>query len=220
MGTGVSGMSFTYWSWNPDSGDTGGIVSDDWVTVEPAKQAIVGPYLIPPVGGGGTIEPTTPGASSASPSRSPSASPSTSPSRSPSTSPSVSPSASRSASPSASPSSSTSGVKCGVNYAIQSSWAGGFTTNITVTNTGTSAWNNWTVTFTLPTGVTLANGWSSTITVTGTTWTIKGPKLGHQSGRGRVGKLRLPGQRAFHPRPERHRLLLMLFLTDRAPLAS
>ena len=49
MGTGVNGMSFTYWSWNPDSGDTGGIVSDDWYTVNAAKQAIVGPYLIPPV---------------------------------------------------------------------------------------------------------------------------------------------------------------------------
>ena len=49
MGTGVNGMSFTYWSWNPDSGDTGGIVSDDWNTVNAAKQAIVGPYLIPPV---------------------------------------------------------------------------------------------------------------------------------------------------------------------------
>jgi endoglucanase len=42
-------MSFTYWSWNPDSGDTGGIVGDDWNTVNQAKQAIVGPYLIPPV---------------------------------------------------------------------------------------------------------------------------------------------------------------------------
>ena len=63
MGTGVNGMSFTYWSWNPDSGDTGGIVSDDWFTVNQAKQAIVGPYLIPPVGSGGptTGGPTTGG---------------------------------------------------------------------------------------------------------------------------------------------------------------
>jgi endoglucanase len=51
LGTGVNGMSFTYWSWNPDSGDTGGIVGDDWNTVNLAKQSIVGPYLIPPVAG-------------------------------------------------------------------------------------------------------------------------------------------------------------------------
>jgi endoglucanase len=52
-GTGTSGMDFTYWSWNPDSGDTGGILNDDWTTVNTAKQAYLAPYLIPPVGGGG-----------------------------------------------------------------------------------------------------------------------------------------------------------------------
>src|SRR3954453_22086404 len=51
-GTGVNGMSFTYWSWNPNSGDTGGIANDDWTTVNQAKQAILQPYLIPPTGGG------------------------------------------------------------------------------------------------------------------------------------------------------------------------
>jgi endoglucanase len=66
MGTGTSGMSFTYWSWNPDSGDTGGIVQDDWVTVNQNKQTILQPYLIAPVGaptgtggGGGTTPPAT-----------------------------------------------------------------------------------------------------------------------------------------------------------------
>ena len=47
-GTGASGMSFTYWCWNPNSGDTGGIVSDDWVTVNQEKQTILQPYLISP----------------------------------------------------------------------------------------------------------------------------------------------------------------------------
>jgi endoglucanase len=48
-GTGVTGMSFTYWSWNPNSGDTGGIANDDWATVNQAKQSILQPYLIAPV---------------------------------------------------------------------------------------------------------------------------------------------------------------------------
>ncbi|MEU4781773.1 cellulase family glycosylhydrolase [Micromonospora sp. NPDC023633] len=52
-GTGVDGMSFTYWSWNPNSGDTGGIALDDWTSINTTKQAILQPYLIPPVGGGG-----------------------------------------------------------------------------------------------------------------------------------------------------------------------
>jgi endoglucanase len=74
MGTGVNGMSFTYWSWNPDSGDTGGIVGDDWNTVNAARQAIVGPYLIPPVPAAGSTPTPTPSTStstSASPSPTP-----------------------------------------------------------------------------------------------------------------------------------------------------
>ncbi|MEU4745648.1 cellulase family glycosylhydrolase [Actinosynnema sp. NPDC023658] len=53
-GKGVNGISFTYWAWNPNSGDTGGIVGDDWTTVNQAKQSILQPYLIPPTGGGTT----------------------------------------------------------------------------------------------------------------------------------------------------------------------
>jgi chitinase len=30
-------MSWTWWSWNPDSGDTGGILQDDWQTVNQNK---------------------------------------------------------------------------------------------------------------------------------------------------------------------------------------
>jgi endoglucanase len=59
-GSGVTGMSFTYWSWNPNSGDTGGIALDDWTTINTTKQAILQPYLIAPVAGGGpTGGPTT-----------------------------------------------------------------------------------------------------------------------------------------------------------------
>ena len=57
MGTGPTGISFTYWSWNPDSGDTGGILKDDWKTVDQNKQSFLQPYLIPPTGGGGTTTP-------------------------------------------------------------------------------------------------------------------------------------------------------------------
>jgi endoglucanase len=66
-GTGVNGMSFTYWSWNPNSGDTGGIANDDWTTVNQAKQAIIGPYLIPPVGSTTTTGPTPTGSATSSP---------------------------------------------------------------------------------------------------------------------------------------------------------
>ncbi|MCP4887928.1 MAG: cellulase family glycosylhydrolase [Planctomycetaceae bacterium] len=37
LATGQEGISWTYWSWNPNSGDTGGILQDDWRTVHGNK---------------------------------------------------------------------------------------------------------------------------------------------------------------------------------------
>lgn len=164
MGTGVNGISFTYWAWNPNSGDTGGIVQDDWVTVQTAKQNIVGPFLIPPTGGTNSPPP--------SPSRT-TASASPSPSRS--TSASASPSPSRSASASPSPSASSGPGGCTVTYAVDSSWPQGFNASVTVRNNGTSTLNPWVSTLTLPTGVTLVNGWNATVTASGSTLTAQAP---------------------------------------------
>jgi endoglucanase len=38
-------LHFTYWCWNPNSGDTGGILLDDWVTVDAAKQQLLSTLL-------------------------------------------------------------------------------------------------------------------------------------------------------------------------------
>ncbi len=38
LGQGVHGYNWTFWSWNPDSSDTGGILQDDWLTVNQQKQ--------------------------------------------------------------------------------------------------------------------------------------------------------------------------------------
>ena len=40
-------MSYSYWSWNPDSGDTGGILEDDWRTVNTAKMRVLSAYQWP-----------------------------------------------------------------------------------------------------------------------------------------------------------------------------
>jgi endoglucanase len=60
----ANGMSFTFWSWNPNSGDTGGLALDDWWTINQTKYDILRPHLVPPVGGGG---PTTGGSTTSSP---------------------------------------------------------------------------------------------------------------------------------------------------------
>lgn len=41
------GLSFTFWCMNPNSGDTGGILADDWQTVNADKQAALAPILAP-----------------------------------------------------------------------------------------------------------------------------------------------------------------------------
>ena len=38
-------MSFAYWSYNPNSGDTGGLVADDWRTPQQAKLDDLAPLL-------------------------------------------------------------------------------------------------------------------------------------------------------------------------------
>jgi endoglucanase len=51
LGTGVTGISWTYWALNPDSGDTGGILQNDWITVIQNKQNYLNPIEFP-LGGG------------------------------------------------------------------------------------------------------------------------------------------------------------------------
>ncbi len=50
---GTNGMSFTFWCLNPNSGDTGGILLDDWTSVNTTKHGYLSPYFFPLDGGGG-----------------------------------------------------------------------------------------------------------------------------------------------------------------------
>lgn len=43
LAAGQQGISWTYWCWNPNSGDTGGILADDWQTVNTNKLAKLTP---------------------------------------------------------------------------------------------------------------------------------------------------------------------------------
>ncbi|MBT9584599.1 cellulase family glycosylhydrolase [bacterium] len=43
----ANGISSTFWSWNPNSGDTGGLLQDDWQTVHPEKRQALDPLLQP-----------------------------------------------------------------------------------------------------------------------------------------------------------------------------
>ena len=47
-----NGIGYWYWAWNPNSGDTGGILQDDWKTVNEAKLRALQAYEWPLLGGG------------------------------------------------------------------------------------------------------------------------------------------------------------------------
>ena len=145
------GFSFTYWSWNPNSGDTGGIALDDWYSINQQKYNILQPHLNPPTG-------SSPG-------------PSPSVSRSNGPSPSVSPS--RSPSPSSSP---RPPGGCTATYTVTGSWPGGFGAEVRVTNTGTTPTSNgWRVVWTFASGQSIQNMWQAVYTASGNTITATNP---------------------------------------------
>jgi aryl-phospho-beta-D-glucosidase BglC (GH1 family) len=54
LAAGQQGMSWTYWSWNPNSGDTGGILAEDWNSVNQNKVAKLTPIEFSFGGGNAT----------------------------------------------------------------------------------------------------------------------------------------------------------------------
>ncbi|WP_405577585.1 GH12 family glycosyl hydrolase domain-containing protein [Streptomyces sp. NBC_01190] len=56
----------------------------------------------------------------------------------------------------------TGSASCKVAFAPQT-WSGGYTANVTVTNTGSTALNNWKAGFTLHSGQTITSAWNATI---------------------------------------------------------
>ncbi|GLW21323.1 hypothetical protein Mame01_13660 [Microbispora amethystogenes] len=86
-----------------------------------------------------------------------------SPSATPTVTPTVTPSQSPSESPSQSPSQSPTGGTGAARVAYtMNSWSNGFTASISITNTGSSTINGWTLAFTLPSGQTITSGWNAT----------------------------------------------------------
>jgi endo-1,4-beta-xylanase len=59
------------------------------------------------------------------------------------------------------------GGTCHVTYTKTNEWAGGFVANLTVSNTGTSAINGWTLTYAFPGDQKVTNAWNATVTQSG-----------------------------------------------------
>ena len=126
-------LSFAYWSWNPNSGDTGGILQDDWVNVVAPKQELLQGTLIAL-----SFSPSSPTAITPSPTPSPTpivVNPSPNPSPSPSPQPSITPP----------PATTTGSLKITSN--MQSDWQSGFCVSMQVTNPSSARVSDWQVRF-------------------------------------------------------------------------
>ncbi len=123
-------LSFTYWSWNPNSSDTGGILLDDWQSVDLPKQQLLS-QLLPPVQVQPPDQPSNPPVS-LTPTPSISATPA--PSVSPTPTPSISPS-------------TTSTAQLKVTTEISSNWEIGFCVSFKITNQSNTKVNNWQLAF-------------------------------------------------------------------------
>jgi hypothetical protein len=67
------------------------------------------------------------------------------------------------------------GATCKVVYTVPLDWGGGFNGSIAVTDTGTTAVNNWTLKFTWPGNQQVSTGWGGDFTQTGDVVTITAP---------------------------------------------
>ena len=63
----TNGLSWTFWCLNPNSGDTGGILLNDWITVDTNKQSYLTPIEFPLDSGGTTSTPTPTATSTGTP---------------------------------------------------------------------------------------------------------------------------------------------------------
>ena len=179
-------ISYAYWSFNPNSGDTGGLVKDDWRTWQTAKLTALRPILTPTATPSPTSIPTaSPKAtSSPTPAPKPTSSPSASPkptsspfaspkptsSPRPTSSPSASPTPTSSPRPTASATPKPGGVSA--SWIPQSSWGEGYVAEVTVTASG--AVSGWTLSFAAPGTTAIANAWGMSCTVAGSTVTCRG----------------------------------------------
>ncbi|MFH7028240.1 MAG: cellulase family glycosylhydrolase [Heteroscytonema crispum UTEX LB 1556] len=147
-------LSFAYWSWNPNSIDTGGILLDDWQNIDMPKQQLLS-QLLPSVQVR-TYEPQK--AALVSPS-SP-ASPTT-------TLPPVSPSRQSSFT-------SSSSTQLNVTTDIYSNWETGFCVNLKIKNQGNTKVDNWQLAFSMKQAA-INNSWNANFKQQGTTQYIATP---------------------------------------------
>ncbi len=183
-------LSFAYWSWNPNSADTGGILLDDWLSVDIPKQQLLSQLLpvnfsqVTPVqrsGGLGEVEGVRGeinskfkiqnsklGVSSSS------ASSASSPSLPHSLTPSSPSSPSSPPSSSSAPRISSSSSQLAVTSDIYTNWQTGFCVSFKIMNQSNAKVNDWLLTFSMKQAA-INNSWNGNFKPQGATQYVVTP---------------------------------------------
>ncbi len=178
LGTGAKGINWAFWSWNPNSGDTGGLVLDDWATLDQSKQNYLTPIQFALDGAGsGSPAPTTAVPTSTAPATTapattarPTTAPATTarpttaaPTTAAPTTAAATTAAPTTAAPTTAPPAGASGGQYKVQYSVDSQWDGGYNITVTLANTSNTAVNGWTISWALASG-SMGNAWNGTCT--------------------------------------------------------
>lgn len=166
---GTNGLSWTFWSWNPNSGDTGGILQDDWKTVVQQKQDKLIPIQF-------KLDESM--APSPSPTQAPAITPTTTPTPTPTAAPAPTatptPTPVITIAPTPTPAPSVVGTSsCKVSYIVRDQWNNGFVTDVTITNTGNSQTNGWQLSWLFNGNQQIASNWNGTFSQTNRVVNVK-----------------------------------------------
>ena len=155
-------LGFAYWSWNPNSADTGGILLDDWKAIDQPKQALLNPLLPAPTLRA-SIEPpkisTSPVAKSRTSDRA------------------LQPQRNRDTPTSRDRTLPSRPSQLKTNLLIQSNWQAGFCTSVQITNPGQQAVQNWQLKFNLKQAE-IDQSWNGTFKRQGTEIIVTPPEWG------------------------------------------
>lgn len=160
-GNGGDSFSWTFWSWNPDSGDTGGILKDDWQTVDTVKDGYLTSIKAPAFGGTGSTGGTTTGGTTTGGTTTGGTT-----TGGTTTGGTTGGTTTGGTTTGGTTTGGTGNSGCIASLHIDNQWNAGFTATVTVT-AGSAAINGWKVTWTWPGSQQETSAWSATVQQSG-----------------------------------------------------
>lgn len=164
LGNSPAGFNWTFWSWNPNSGDTGGILNDDWTTINTTKQSYLTGIMFPLDSNGNTANPTPTNPPVPTATTSPTAKATPTPTATVTPGPTVKPT-NTPVPPTPTASVAPGGSPVAVRYTVYSAWNSGYVIGLDIVNNGSTPITNWSVSWPLSYRESFANFWNGNCSI-------------------------------------------------------